>query len=107
VIALSSSVRELMWKLSGTHLVISPDTGPLHLAVALNIPTIGLYGYSNPRRCGPYKRFQELLIDKYNESGDELLPISRKTKSGKMALITPQEVIRKIELALEQYPIAR
>ncbi|MDD3150352.1 MAG: glycosyltransferase family 9 protein [Candidatus Gastranaerophilales bacterium] len=34
--------------------VISGDTGPLHIATALNIPTIGLYGAAPISRTGPY-----------------------------------------------------
>jgi heptosyltransferase I len=33
-------------------LVLSPDTGPLHMSVALGRPTVSLIAYSNPRRWG-------------------------------------------------------
>ena len=35
-------------------LFISGDTGPLHLAVAVGTPTIGLYGATRPGDSGPY-----------------------------------------------------
>lgn len=35
-------------------LVISGDTGPLHLAVAMGTPVIGIYGAADPDRTGPY-----------------------------------------------------
>ncbi|MFZ2493266.1 MAG: glycosyltransferase family 9 protein, partial [Thermoanaerobaculia bacterium] len=35
-------------------LVIGADTGPLHLAAALKVPVIGLYGPTDPRRNGPW-----------------------------------------------------
>ncbi len=35
-------------------LVISCDTGPAHMAVAVGTPVIGLYGPTSPRRSGPY-----------------------------------------------------
>jgi hypothetical protein len=47
-------VRRLLWLLDGSALVISPDTGPLHIARALDRPVVGLYGYTNPKRYGPY-----------------------------------------------------
>lgn len=103
VIALEKPIRKTMMQLAGSRIVISPDTGPLHMAVALNTPTIGLYGYSNPRRCGPYRKYHDLLIDKYNEPGEENTPITHKTKPGRMQLITSDEVIEKIELGLETY----
>lgn len=36
------------------HLLISGDTGPLHMAVALGVPTIGLFGPTNPGKYGPW-----------------------------------------------------
>jgi ADP-heptose:LPS heptosyltransferase len=35
-------------------LLISGDTGPLHMAVALGLPTVGLFGPTNPRKYGPW-----------------------------------------------------
>ena len=34
--------------------VIAGDTGPLHLAAALERPVVGIYGPTSPRRNGPY-----------------------------------------------------
>ena len=33
---------------------ISPDTGPMHIAVALGAPTVTLFGPSDPAKYGPY-----------------------------------------------------
>ena len=104
VVALEKPIRKTMLQIHGSRLVVSPDTGPLHMAVALNVPTIGLYGYSNPRRCGPYRKFSDLLIDKYNEPGSERLEITRKTKNGRMNSISTELVIEKIRLGLKTYP---
>lgn len=35
-------------------LVIGGDTGPIHLAMALGTPVVGLYGPTDPARTGPY-----------------------------------------------------
>jgi ADP-heptose:LPS heptosyltransferase len=37
-----------------THLAVGNDTGPLHLAAALGVPTIGLYGPTRSEQNGPY-----------------------------------------------------
>jgi heptosyltransferase I len=101
---LTESVRATLWQLAGSALVVSPDTGPLHAAVAMDVPTIGLYGYSDPRRCGPYRRFQDLLIDHFNDPGeDEDRPVRRVTRQGRMARIRPEDVIERIELGLTRY----
>lgn len=33
---------------------VGGDTGPLHLAAALNVPTVGIYGPTDPARTGPF-----------------------------------------------------
>ncbi len=37
------------------HVVISGDTGPLHIASALGVPVVGIYGPSDPIRNGPFQ----------------------------------------------------
>jgi heptosyltransferase I len=34
--------------------VISNDSGPMHLAAALGVQTVGIFGPTDPRVCGPY-----------------------------------------------------
>ena len=53
VFMLGDDVRRLAWILDGSQLVLGPDTGPVHLARALDVPVIGLYGHTNPTRVGP------------------------------------------------------
>ncbi|MCU0598355.1 MAG: glycosyltransferase family 9 protein [Desulfobacterales bacterium] len=105
IIALEKPIRHTMLQISGSRLVVSPDTGPLHMAVAFNVPTIGLYGYTNPRRCGPYRKYRDLLIDRFNDPGEENAPITRENRSGRVQMITPEMVISKIELGLKNYPV--
>ena len=78
------------------------DRGTVFLA--LGVPTVGLYGLSNPRRCGPYLKFEELLVDHYTDATEASAPVRRTTKRGRMAGISAEEVISKIGLALERYP---
>jgi heptosyltransferase I len=102
-LALEKPIRRTLLQLSGSVLVVAPDTGPLHAAVAMNIPTIGLYGFTDPRRAGPYRRYHDLLIDRYPDEGEEQTPIRRTTRSGRMQTISPADVIEKIELGLKKY----
>lgn len=103
VIALEKPVRHTLLQLAGSALVVAPDTGPMHMAVALGVPTIALYGYSDPRRCGPYGRFHDLLIDKYNLTGETVETVTRKTKAGRTLSITVGEVVEKLERAVNTY----
>lgn len=40
--------------LRGARLVIGTDSGPMHLAVAAGVPTVHLFGPSDPKRYGPW-----------------------------------------------------
>ena len=68
--ALGSGLRRLVALLDGCDLVISPDTGPLHLAGALSRPVIGLYGYNSPTRVGPWRQDPRLLVDAFHHPGE-------------------------------------
>ncbi len=48
------SLREFAATLDAIDLFISSDTGPFHLACALNTPAIGIYAPTDPILCGPY-----------------------------------------------------
>lgn len=78
-------------------LVLSPDTGPLHLSVALGTPVISLLGYTNPKRVGPYRKFAELAIDAYGEPGEDYA-VSMENRGGRMERITVQQVLDRVEL---------
>ena len=53
-VKISVGLGPLMALLRGAKLVVSADTGPLHLASALGSPVVGLYGPTDPARNGPY-----------------------------------------------------
>jgi heptosyltransferase I len=105
MIALGNDVRRLVWQLDGSALVVSPDTGPLHIARALDVPVVGLYGYTNPKRYGPYRKFTDLVVDGYARFPGEDYPLSMEHRLDGMTRVRPEEVIQKVGLALEQYPV--
>ncbi|AEF55153.1 glycosyltransferase family 9 protein [Marinomonas posidonica] len=47
--------------LKGADLVISPDTGPAHMATLVGTPVMGLYAHSNPHRTGPYRDLDKVV----------------------------------------------
>lgn len=53
-VLLATDVPQLIALLSRARLVVGGDTGPLHLAVALGTPVVGLYGPTDPARNGPF-----------------------------------------------------
>jgi heptosyltransferase I len=89
-------LRGLVGIIDASGLVLSPDTGPLHMTVALDRPVVSLIGYSNPKRVGPYKKFGDLMIDAYGEPGEDY-PISMENRMDRLQRITVQQVLDKVE----------
>jgi heptosyltransferase-1 len=51
--AISCSVSQLIELTRRAEVFIGGDTGPMHLAAALGVPVVGLFGPTNPERNGP------------------------------------------------------
>jgi heptosyltransferase I len=100
--ALGSGLRVLLGLLDACDLIIAPDTGPLHMAVAMEVPVVGLYGYTNPKRAGPFRKYQDILVDRFGDPGEDYSPGER-YRPGRMRLITSRDVIEKAKLGLERY----
>jgi heptosyltransferase-1 len=49
------SISELIALTRRARLFIGGDTGPAHLAAALKIPVVGIFGPTNPARNGPFR----------------------------------------------------
>lgn len=56
-----TTLKQMLALLQGAQLVISPDSGPAHMATTVSTPVIGLYAHSNPRRTGPYNNLNEVV----------------------------------------------
>jgi len=66
-----SSLKQLFAFIKEADVVIAPDTGPAHMAVAAGTPVIGLYAHSNPQRTGPYL-WQSYAVDAYTPALHEI-----------------------------------
>ena len=100
--ALGDDLRRLVYLLDGSVLTVSPDTGPLHISRALDTPVVGIYGYTNPKRTGPYRRYYDLVVDGYAEFPGEEYPISTERREGMMR-VTVDMVLEKMDLAVRDY----
>ncbi len=103
--ALSGSVRQLIWSIRGCDLVISPDTGALHIAHAMGIPVIGLFGHTNPWRVGPYQQYHDLIVDRYTDPGEARSPARYDPRPGRMAEISVTDVLERVGEARERYGV--
>ena len=99
-----TNLHELYSLVKNSELLISPDSGPIHIATCAGKPVIGLYGVTNTVRAGPYNS-RDLCIDKYNEAllkykGLESHQAKWRYKNNNknvMSLISTEEVIEKID----------
>lgn len=60
---ISCSVSELIAVIRRAKLFIGGDTGPMHLAAALNVPVVAIFGPTDPARNGPYGNPSIVLRD--------------------------------------------
>jgi heptosyltransferase I len=95
LLAMGCGIPNLLAWLERSALVVSPDSGPLHLAVALDRPVIGLYGATNPLWVGPFRRFDDLLVDRYHAVGESPRSTSAK-RPGRMDHITVADVLDRV-----------
>jgi heptosyltransferase-2 len=53
LVAGKTTLREFMALLARCHLVVTNDSGPMHLAAALGLPLLAIFGSTNERATGP------------------------------------------------------
>jgi lipopolysaccharide heptosyltransferase I len=56
-----TNLRQLTALLEQAALVIANDSGPMHIAAALNRPLVTVFGPTNPIRTGPHRRDHSVL----------------------------------------------
>ncbi|HLS80137.1 MAG TPA: glycosyltransferase family 9 protein, partial [Steroidobacter sp.] len=102
------TLLEFLATLQRATVLLSPDSGPAHMATTVGTPVIGLYAATNPARSGPYLS-RQWCVDKYEAAAQRLLgqPASRLPwttkieKPGVMDLITPDDVIKKLNVLMQ------
>lgn len=86
------------------HLLLTPDSGPMHMANAVGTKVLGLHAASNPDRSGPYSD-RRWCVNRYDDAARAFrgkpaseLPWGAKIeKPGVMDLITADDVIERFE----------
>ena len=96
-VPLASTIGELVALTRQARLFIGGDTGPMHLAAALGIPVVAIFGPTDPARNGPY-RTQNVVLR--NPASRTSLSHTRGPDPG-LAQITAAEVIRAARQLLE------
>lgn len=95
-----SSIKQMLALIDNADLVIAPDTGPAHMANAMNTPVIGLYAHHNPQRTGPYQyrdfivsAYEQAIAMEHNHTIDKLPWRTRVKNKDAMTFISSESVI--------------
>lgn len=95
--AVPSTVGQLIALVRRAAVVIAGDTGPLHLAAALERPVVGIFGPTDPARNGPYGTRSRVLRDSTSLTSHKR---KDKTEAG-MLQITADEAVQAAKEMLE------
>lgn len=58
----TTDLKQLAALLKRCQVLISTDSGPMHVAAAVKTPTVGIFGPTNPRHQGPYGSQHEVVV---------------------------------------------
>lgn len=105
-----TTLKQLVTLLGKATAVLSPDSGPAHMANAMRTPVIGLYATSNPCRTGPYLSNDKWVINAYplacqkfnDKAAEEIKWGGRVRHSAAMEEITNAMVIEKLSTLIKQ-----
>ena len=61
------TLKQLPALLARADLLVTPDSGPMHIANAMGTKVLGLHAASNPRRSGPYSDIR-YCVDRYDDA---------------------------------------
>ena len=66
------TLKQLPALLARAALVMTPDSGPMHIANAMGVKVLGLHAASNPHRSGPYSD-RRYCVDRYDDAARKYL----------------------------------
>ena len=102
------TIKQLLAILARAQILITPDSGPMHMATAVGTPVIGLHAASNPERSGPYfsrqwcvNRYDDAAIQFLGKSAEQIRWGTKIERPGVMNLVTVDDVVRKLDALLD------
>lgn len=98
-LAPATTLPQLAALLDEARLLVSSDTGPMHLAVAVGCPTVGLFGATHPDACGPYGPPHEAVMKRFHDGGRRA---RRHADNAAMREITVEDASRACERVLDR-----
>ncbi len=88
-----TSLRELTEIMRAAEVVITNDSGPMHIATALNVPVVAIFGPTSPVKTGPYGKGHVVL-----QSQTDCVPCFKRECSDIRCMkeITPDTVYQEV-----------
>lgn len=62
VLAPSTELKGMTALMKHCSLIIANDSGPMHISAAIGLPTLGIFGPTNPKAHGPYSQNSDYII---------------------------------------------
>ena len=93
-----TDIPQLIALLKGAKLVISNDTGPGHVAVALGTAVVIIFGQTNPARISPYQKPNSFVAIDINGRGDAIESSEAKHR---IKAVTVEQVFEKASFHLK------
>jgi len=95
-----TALRDVIAIMERAAVAIGPDTGPMHIAAAVGVAVVGLFGATSPRRSGPWA-WDDLVVRGDAPCAPCYLP---RCPIGQLCMetITPATVMAHVERALER-----
>jgi lipopolysaccharide heptosyltransferase I len=81
-------------------LIVSGDTGPMHIAAAVGVPVVALFGPSDPGRNGPWDP-DDVALSRYGSCACQYQRRCRRPQEWCLETITLDDVMRAIDGRLE------
>ena len=108
------TLKQLPALLERATLVMTPDSGPMHIANAMGTKVLGLHAASNPARSGPYSD-RRYCVDRYDDAARRFLdkPASalrwgtKIEAPGVMDLVTVDDAVSAFERFVADHPVVQ
>ena len=97
-----TDIPTLIALLAGARLVVSNDTGPAHIACAMDVPVIIIFGPTNPARICPYAKPHAVAAIDPDTRGND---IDSKDPRYRINAVPVETVFAQVQYHLENHPL--
>jgi heptosyltransferase I len=108
------TLPQLLGLMAASSVLLSPDSGPAHMATMVGLPVVGLYAATRTARAGPYlsrawcvDEYEAAALKFYGKPAGQVAWTLKIEKPGVMDLISVESVIAKLDALLATLKLAK